>query len=88
MFILSLILIMAISTFAEYYFGMTYRLYLQAEQKTYIISLIQVFTVILSTIAIVSINPFWSKYTSSKTGNSNYFCVEAHTPKYYVKKEI
>ena len=38
----SLIIIISISTFAEYYFGMTYRLYLQAEQKAYIISLIQI----------------------------------------------
>ena len=36
----SLIGIIAASTFAEYYFGMTYRLYLQAEQRTYIIAFI------------------------------------------------
>ena len=41
---LSLIIIISISTFAEYYFGMAYRLYLQAEQKSYIISLIQIIT--------------------------------------------
>ena len=32
-FTTSLVAIIAISTFAEYYFGMTYKLYLQAEQK-------------------------------------------------------
>jgi len=45
-FTISLIFIISISTFAEYYFGMTYRLFLQAKQKTYIISLIQIFTYI------------------------------------------
>lgn len=50
---LSLIIIISISTFAEYYFGMTYRLYLQAEQKNYIISIIQIITYILSVITIV-----------------------------------
>ncbi len=50
---LSLVIIVSISTFAEYYFGMTYKLYLQAEQKTYIISIIQIVTYILSIIIIV-----------------------------------
>ena len=38
----SLIIIVAVETFAEYFFGMTYRLYLQADQKSYIISLLQI----------------------------------------------
>ena len=46
----SLITIIAISTFSEYYFGMTYRLFLQAEQKTYIVSIIQIITLILSVV--------------------------------------
>lgn len=50
---LSLVIIISISTFAEYYFGMTYKLYLQAEQKTYIISTIQIITYIFSIIIIV-----------------------------------
>lgn len=50
---LSLVVIIAISTFAEYYFGMTYRLYLQAEQKTYITSVIQIGTLIINTIMVV-----------------------------------
>lgn len=52
-FTISLIIIISISTFAEYFFGMTIKLLLQADQKTYIISLIQIFTYILSIIAIV-----------------------------------
>ena len=36
---ISLVIIISISTFAEYYFGMTYKLYLQAEQKTYIVNI-------------------------------------------------
>ena len=34
LFAVSLIMILSINTFAQYYFGMTYRLYLQAEQRT------------------------------------------------------
>ncbi len=54
---ISLLIIIAISTFAEYFFGMTYTLYLQAKQKTYLTSYIQIFTTILTTIvAILLIN--------------------------------
>lgn len=49
----SLVIIISISTFAEYYFGMTYKLYLQAEQKTYVISAIQIITYIFSIAMIV-----------------------------------
>ncbi len=49
---MSLIIIISISTFAEYYFGMTYRLYLQAEQRTYVTSVIQIVSYIINTIFI------------------------------------
>ena len=55
LYTISLIFIIAISTFTEYFFGMTYKLYLQADQKTYIISFIQIITYILSIITIVII---------------------------------
>lgn len=53
LFTFSLVIIISISTFAEYYFGMTYRLFLQADQKTYVISIIQIITYLLSIISIV-----------------------------------
>lgn len=52
-FTMLLVLIISTSTLAEYYFGMTYKLYLQAEQKTYITSIIQIIGYIFNTIAIV-----------------------------------
>ena len=50
---LSLIIIISISTMFEYYFGMTYKLYLQVNQKNYVISIIQIGTLILNTITIL-----------------------------------
>lgn len=50
---MSLVVIISISTFAEYFFGMTYKLYLQAEQKTYVTSVIQIIGYIFNTVAIV-----------------------------------
>lgn len=49
----SLIVIISISTFAEYYFGITYRIYLQAEQKNYIISVFQIVSYILNLVLLL-----------------------------------
>ncbi len=48
-----LIIIISISSFAEYYFGMTYRLFLQSDQKSFIVSIIQSSTTTLNTIIII-----------------------------------
>lgn len=57
-FTVSLIIIISISTFFEYFFGITYRLYLSAAQETYIISIIQLITLMLNTILIVLLVKF------------------------------
>lgn len=56
-FTFSLILIIGISTFAQYYFGITYQFLLQADQKQYVYYLIQTGATILNTIlSVVLIN--------------------------------
>lgn len=45
---ITLIIIISISTFAEYFFGMTYKLFLISDQKNYIISIIQIIIYIFS----------------------------------------
>lgn len=52
-FTVSLILILSLSTFFEYFFGMSYKLFLQADQKTYIVSNIQTVVTILNAIIVV-----------------------------------
>lgn len=47
-FTVSLVVVIGISTFAEYFFGMAYRLFLQAEQKMYVVSVIQILTYVLA----------------------------------------
>lgn len=49
-FTFSLILILSISTFAQYFFGLTYQMLIQADQSNYIISLVQIFITILNTL--------------------------------------
>ena len=55
-FTISLILIISIGTFAEYYFGITYRLFLQSSQKNYVVSIIQIVTYIISIIFILFVS--------------------------------
>ena len=50
-----LILILSMTTAAQYLFSITYRLLLQAEQKLYIVNCISAFTVLLNTISSVLI---------------------------------
>ena len=53
LFTFSMILILSITSFCEYYFGMTYKLFLASKQKGYITSIIQMITYLLTIIAVV-----------------------------------
>lgn len=48
-FSFTLVLIIGISTFVQYYFGITYQMLLRADQCQYVISIIQIVTAILNT---------------------------------------
>ena len=87
MFTVSLVLIIAISTFAEYYFGMTYRLYLQAEQKTYVISIIQIVTLILNTILIIVLVKFGVNIQVVKLVSAAIFIFRPILQNIYVRKK-
>jgi len=83
----SLILIIAISTFAEYFFGMGYKLYLQAEQKTYITSTIQIFTTILNAMAVVVLIKFGASIQMVKIITTLIFAIRPIAQNVYVKKK-
>lgn len=86
-FTVSLILIIAISTFSEYFFGMVYRLYLQAEQKTYITSTIQIGTTILNAILVVLLIKFGSNIQVVKLGSAFVFVLRPILQNIYVRKK-
>ena len=46
----SLVVIIGIGTFAEYFFGITYKTFLMANQSMYIYNIIQIFSKIANTI--------------------------------------
>ena len=87
LYTVSLIVIISISIFAEYYFGMTYRLYLQAEQKTYIISLIQVVTYILSLLVILVLVKFNASIHIIKLVSGLVFIIRPIYQNIYVKRK-
>ena len=84
---ISLILIISISTFAEYYFGMTYRLFLQADQKSYIISIIQIVTYILSVVLIIIMAKIGCSIHLIKLVSCLVFVLRPLLQNYYVKKK-
>ncbi len=83
----SLILIIAISTFAEYFFGMVYKIYLQAEQKTYITSTVQILTTILNAILVVLLIKFGANIQIVKLGSAFVFVLRPIIQNIYVKRK-
>lgn len=53
MYTVSLLLIISVSTLAQYLFGMTYELLLNADQKSYIQQVMQIGTIVLNTVLAV-----------------------------------
>ena len=84
---ISLIVIISISTFAEYFFGMTYSLFLQSNQKTYIISLIQTLVYIFSALTIVILAKFNTSIQIIKLSAGIIFILRPLLQNYYVKKK-
>lgn len=84
---LSLIVIIMISTFAEYYIGMTYKLFLQASQKGYIDSIIQIITYIINTIIILALLKIKSNIQLIKGITALIYVIRPILLKIYVKNK-
>ena len=84
----SLIVIIAISTFFEYYFGITYSLYLYAEQKKYIISYIQIVTYILNIIAVFALIKMYANIQIIKLISGILFVMRPIILNIYVKRKF
>lgn len=86
-FTASLILIISISTFCEYYFGITYELYLQAELQSYIVSEIQIITTLLNTLLIVILVLFRSDIHIVKLISAFVYVLKPILQSIYVKRK-
>ena len=83
----SLIIILALGTFIEYYFGMTYRLYLQANQKLYIMSFIQILLYILNTIIVWLLINMKANLQVVKLVSSLIFIIKPIVQYIYIKRK-
>lgn len=87
MYTISLLIIISISTFAEYFFGMTYRLFLHAEQQSYIVSCIQAITTILNAFFTILLIRFGANIHVVKLISTIIFIFRPILQNIYVKKK-
>lgn len=87
-FTISLVVILSISTLVEYYFGVTYKLYLQAEQKNYVTSYFQIVSIVLNTIGVCVLVFLEMNILAVKILSSLLFVIRPLLQNYYVKKKF
>ena len=82
----SLIVILAFSTFIQYYFGITCQTLIQADQKKYIPSILQALTLLLNMIITVVMIKLGFSIHSVKIGSTIAFAVRPLILYWYVKR--
>lgn len=83
----SLILIISLSTFIQYFFGITYQMLFQADQRQYITSGINILATILNTIIAVVLINLGVGIHGVKLGSAMAFSITPITLNYLAKKE-
>ena len=83
----SLIIILGISTFAQYYFGITYQILLQADQKQYITINVQILTTVVNTILTLLLIYCGMSIHIIKLGSSLVYIFRPIFLNYYVKNK-
>ena len=86
-FTASLIVIIGISTFAQYYFGMTYTVLIHADQRRYIASVIQIFTIILNAILVLVFANLGASIHWLKLGTAAVYVLRPIVLNIYVKRK-
>lgn len=85
-FTFTLVLILGVSTFFQYYFGLTYQMLLEADQKEYVIRGMQVITTILNTIIAVILINLNQSIQILKLGSALIFSIQPIILGLYVKR--
>lgn len=86
LFSASMVLILGISTFAQYYFGITYQILLTADQRQDIIYNIQIITTIANTIIAAVLIKIGCSIHVVKLGSALVFCLNPLLTNIYVHK--
>lgn len=87
-FTISLIIIMAVSTLFEYFFGIVYNLYLQADKKYYVTSYVQIVCYVLNIILVVVLIHFGASIFVVKIANTLAFVIKPIFQSWYVRKKM
>lgn len=75
LFTSSLVLIIGLSTISQYYFGISYQILLQADQKQYISSSLQIITMIVNTVLVVFLIKIGASIHLVKLGSAFIFVI-------------
>lgn len=82
----SMVLILGMSTFFDCCFGVTYQFLLQADQKRYVISIIQIFTILVNALTAVLLMLSGASIHAVKFGSSLVYSVKPLILYFYVHK--
>lgn len=85
-FTFTLVLILDISTFVQYFFGLTYQLLLQADQRQCVVSFVQIGTTILNTIVAAILIKLGAGIHIVKLGSAVAFSLNPLLINYYARK--
>jgi len=86
LFTFSLILIIAASTFIQYYFGLTYQMLLTADQKQGITSIARIISIVMNTILAAILIHLGAGIRLVKLGSTIAFAITPITVSLYVRK--
>ena len=85
-YVFSLVIIIGVSTIIQYYYGLAYQILLQADQKIYFTSVLQVFTIIINTIIVFILIKLGFGIHIVKLGSSFILVLRPIILNLYVKK--
>ena len=76
LYIASLTVILAIGLFIQYFFSITYKLLLQADQRMYVVQLLQIVTSLINLILVVALLHFFPSLHIVKLGSALIFVIQ------------
>jgi O-antigen/teichoic acid export membrane protein len=87
LFTITLVLIIGISTFFQYYLGISYQILLQADQKSYVTSVVQIITLLLNTALVVILVNLDASIHMVKLGSAVVFVIRPLLLNLYVHRK-
>ena len=87
LFTAALVAIIGLSTFAQYYFGMTYTVLTQADQRRYVTATLQIFTIIFNAVLVVVFAKLGASVHVLKLGTAAVYILRPIILNMYVRRK-